>query len=110
MIDINRNPLDLKNEEALFKAIRNLPHKRIWICIKCDTENECPTLAIYSDCENCGTHCKMRSFWGGTDLQDVLLIALQWLEGAGVEVPPDMRPLVDKDWTDWDQYYGDDAD
>ncbi len=103
-------PLDANTERALYRAIRALPATRKWKCSTCGKENECSSLLIHSQCAGCGCECKLRASSGAADLQDFLLIALQWFHNAGVQVPEELRPLVEGNWEEWDEYFEEEDD
>ncbi len=67
---------------------------------------EFSSLVIYSECSKCGRQIKQRSFGGGGgEVQDILLIALQWFRSAGAKLPEELKSLVDDDWAEFDECY-----
>ena len=110
MKNFDNSPLLYDAERDLYLAIRALPPKLRPKCRVCECEYEVSSLVIYSKCPQCGQQSKHRSFGGGGEIQDILLMALQWFAGAGVEIPEEFRSLVDDDWTDWDEHYAEEDD
>ena len=103
------NPVPLSSEEvrSLYNAIRKLPTIRRWTCGQCGRHVECSSLLINGECDGCGARSKLRAYTGATDLEDIMLIALRWLQDAGVEAPAELAKLSGR-WEDWDEYYSDD--
>lgn len=108
MTNFKFSPLNTEDEELLFRAIRQLPPSRTYNCIECDSLVTFSSIEVYSRCPNCHRQAKHRSLGGGLDLQDLLLMSLQWFHIAGYELPANLTRLVDSDWDDLDSYYAPD--
>ena len=98
-------PISSEDEAKLYAAIRSLPQVKRWRCFQCKQECASSTLRVYATCENCGELTKLRSFGGEIDVEDLILIILQWLAQAGVTIPQEFKSLVYNNWDDWDEYY-----
>jgi hypothetical protein len=63
--------------EALIEAIRNFPvHREVE---HCGVRFEAEPFDFYASCPRCGARIKLRSFSGGTEIEDVFDAVLEWM-------------------------------
>jgi hypothetical protein len=76
-------PIPVDVPSGLIEAIRSFPSERT--VEHCGKRWAVSPFDIYSDCPHCGARIKLRSFSGGTEIEDVFDAVFEWMNQPGVD-------------------------
>ncbi|MBN1800397.1 MAG: hypothetical protein JW891_02770 [Candidatus Lokiarchaeota archaeon] len=76
--------LESKDFKEIFEKLKKLPKKTEKFCPNCTKSFDFSPILIYATCPNCKYEFKTRAFSGYIELEDVIVMILDWL-GKGEE-------------------------
>jgi ribosomal protein S27E len=104
-------PLNHIEFKEVFEALKTLPQFRECCCPNCETTFSYATIAVHVTCPSCGTSVKTRCFGGYEEIQDLILLVLDWLGSHNTRdtILKEFDSFEESgDLASWDEFFADD--